>query len=68
MPRQDYQIGVPHSGYYREILNTDAGDYGGSQLGNLGGVASGRSAPMDTRIHSGLFCPAYGSVFRREPV
>ena len=33
----NYRIGVPKSGYYEEILNTDAACYGGSNLGNLGG-------------------------------
>ena len=34
----DYRLGVPHRGRYREILNTDAGLYGGSNVGNHGGV------------------------------
>jgi 1,4-alpha-glucan branching enzyme len=38
VPRYDYRIGVPIGGYWRELLNSDAGDYGGSGLGNLGGV------------------------------
>jgi len=37
VPRHNYRVGVPQPGYYREILNTDAGIYGGSNLGNLGG-------------------------------
>ncbi|MBN2470827.1 MAG: 1,4-alpha-glucan branching protein GlgB [Anaerolineae bacterium] len=36
--RQNYRIGVPAGGYYREILNSDAEVYGGSNVGNLGGV------------------------------
>ena len=38
VPRSDYRIGVPHGGFWREILNSDAADYGGGGLGNLGGV------------------------------
>lgn len=38
VPRQQYRIGVPASGHYREIFNSDAKDYGGSGHGNLGGV------------------------------
>ena len=38
VPRGDYRIGVPLPGFYREALNTDAATYGGSNLGNLGGV------------------------------
>lgn len=33
-----YRIGVPEAGFYREIINTDAETYGGSNLGNMGGL------------------------------
>jgi 1,4-alpha-glucan branching enzyme len=38
VPRLAYGIGVPRPGYWREVLNTDAGIYGGSNIGNAGGV------------------------------
>jgi 1,4-alpha-glucan branching enzyme len=38
VPRHGYRIGLPFAGRWREILNTDASAYGGSGLGNLGGV------------------------------
>jgi 1,4-alpha-glucan branching enzyme len=38
VPRHGYRIGVPAPGRYRELLNSDAGLYGGSNLGNCGGV------------------------------
>ena len=38
VPRHQYRIGVPALGKYREILNSDAATYGGSNLGNGGGV------------------------------
>jgi 1,4-alpha-glucan branching enzyme len=38
IPRENYRVGVPERGYYAELLNTDAGIYGGSNLGNCGGV------------------------------
>jgi 1,4-alpha-glucan branching enzyme len=37
-PRERYRIGVPTGGWYRELLNSDAGVYGGSNMGNGGGV------------------------------
>jgi 1,4-alpha-glucan branching enzyme len=40
VPRAEYRIGVPEPGYYAEILNSDAGFYGGSNVGNDGGVHS----------------------------
>ena len=38
VPRHNYRIGVPQSGRWQEILNTDSRDYEGSGQGNLGGV------------------------------
>jgi 1,4-alpha-glucan branching enzyme len=38
VPRQEYRVGVPYPGWYREILNTDAALYGGSNMGNAGGA------------------------------
>ena len=36
--REDYMVGVPAPGWYREILNSDSEFYGGSNVGNGGGV------------------------------
>lgn len=36
----NYHIGVPHGGFWREKLNSDAKYYGGSGQGNFGGVSS----------------------------
>jgi 1,4-alpha-glucan branching enzyme len=38
VPRHSYRFGVPLPGFYREAVNTDAAVYGGSNVGNLGGV------------------------------
>ena len=35
-PHLDYRLGLPFAGRWREVLNTDAGIYGGSGVGNLG--------------------------------
>ncbi len=40
MVREDYRLGVPEEGYYQEELNSDAEKYGGSNVGNMGGVQS----------------------------
>lgn len=44
VPRSDYRIGVPHGGWWQEILNSDAAEYGGSGVGNLGGVEASTHA------------------------
>lgn len=51
VPRLNYRIGVPQQGFYREILNSDAKEYGGSGVGNLGGVEA-ESFPWHGRSHS----------------
>ncbi|TLU72427.1 1,4-alpha-glucan branching protein GlgB [Lichenicoccus roseus] len=38
VPRHDYQLGVSQKGFWKEVLNTDASRYGGSNVGNYGGV------------------------------
>ena len=38
VPRAGYRIGLPAAGRWREIFNSDAADYGGSGMGNPGGV------------------------------
>lgn len=40
VPRYNYRVGVPSGGFWKELLNSDAGDYYGSGLGNLGGVVA----------------------------
>jgi 1,4-alpha-glucan branching enzyme len=38
IPHEDYRLGLPRTGRWREVVNTDAYDYGGSGVGNLGSV------------------------------
>ncbi len=38
VPRHDFRVGLPREGRWSEILNTDASIYGGSNIGNAGGV------------------------------
>jgi 1,4-alpha-glucan branching enzyme len=38
MPRENFRVGLPLEGYWKEVLNTDAEAYGGTNTGNLGGV------------------------------
>ncbi|HWD59224.1 MAG TPA: 1,4-alpha-glucan branching protein GlgB [Stellaceae bacterium] len=51
VPRQGYRIGVPYPGHYRERVNTDAADYGGSGIGNAGGIDA-EPEPMHGHAHS----------------
>ncbi|KOV78929.1 glycogen branching protein [Nocardia sp. NRRL S-836] len=38
MPHHDYRVGLPSTGRWKELVNTDASHYGGSGVGNMGGV------------------------------
>jgi 1,4-alpha-glucan branching enzyme len=49
--RGGYRLGVPQPGYYREILNSDAAIYGGSNVGNAGGQQAS-DQPAQGRPHS----------------
>jgi 1,4-alpha-glucan branching enzyme len=51
MVRYSYRLGVPKPGFYREMINTDAETYGGSNVGNLGGVQT-EEVPWMGRDHS----------------
>ena len=61
--REGYRLGVPQPGYYREILNTDAAHYGGSNVGNAGGQDACEQ-PAQSRSHSlVLTLPPLAAVF-----
>jgi 1,4-alpha-glucan branching enzyme len=49
--RQGYRLGVPDEGFYREIINTDGETYGGSNVGNLGGLVA-EAVEWQGRTHS----------------
>jgi 1,4-alpha-glucan branching enzyme len=49
--RHGYRLGVPGAGFYREIINTDAETYGGSNVGNMGGFEA-EDFPWQGRTHS----------------
>ncbi len=51
VPRHNYRVGVPRGGFWREMRNSDAREYGGSGQGNAGGVTA---APVSAhgRLHA----------------
>jgi 1,4-alpha-glucan branching enzyme len=63
VPRSNYSLGVPRGGFWREALNSDAPRYGGSGLGNLGGVEAS-PVPVHGRPSSlSLSLPPLGALF-----
>jgi 1,4-alpha-glucan branching enzyme len=63
VPRESYRVGVPIEGYWRELLNSDAEQYGGTGWGNLGGKQT-EAVPAHGRPFSlNLTLPPLAAVF-----
>jgi 1,4-alpha-glucan branching enzyme len=58
--RRDYRVRVPFGGNWREILNTDAALYGGSNVGNGGTVAA---VAAGTDFELSLVLPPLAAIF-----
>jgi 1,4-alpha-glucan branching enzyme len=71
VPREGYRVGVPAPGFYRELLNSDAACFGGSNMGNSGGLPA-QPTPWQGQPHSILITvPPLAVVFfkpDREPL
>jgi 1,4-alpha-glucan branching enzyme len=66
VPRLGYLVGVPHGGYWRELLNSDGTAYGGSGMGNMGG-AEAMNSPVHGRPYSlRLTLPPLGALFLKK--
>ncbi|HJS74874.1 MAG TPA: alpha amylase C-terminal domain-containing protein, partial [Vicinamibacteria bacterium] len=64
--RRGYRVGVPGGGFWWEVLNSDAEDYGGHGEGNLGGQEAS-ATPAHGRSHSlSLVLPPLSAVFLRQ--
>ena len=63
IPRYNYRVGVPRGGFWKEVLNSDSELYGGSNMGNSGGVEAAW-VPSHGRSHSlFLTLPPLGVLF-----
>jgi 1,4-alpha-glucan branching enzyme len=59
----NYRVGVPAGGRWQELLNSDAAVYGGSGMGNFGGVDA-VAEPVEGHSHSiSVTLPPLGAVF-----
>jgi len=59
MARTQYRVGLPRPGRWREVLNSNAGIYGGNNLGNSGGVFA-----EDYNVHN----QSYSAEFTLPPL
>jgi 1,4-alpha-glucan branching enzyme len=63
LPRHGYRLGVPRGGLWRELLNSDAAEYGGSGLGNAGGFHADEHPAHGRPYSLNLTLPPLGAVF-----
>ena len=69
VPREHHRIGVPVAGTYQEIMNSDAGEYAGSGMGNHGRTLFTEDQPWMDRPHSLAVSlpPLAGIVLKLKP-
>jgi 1,4-alpha-glucan branching enzyme len=63
IPHEDYRLGLPRTGRWREVVNTDAYDYGGSGVGNLGHVEASGEPWHGQPASAVLRVPPLGAVW-----
>jgi 1,4-alpha-glucan branching enzyme len=65
MPHEGYRVGLPFAGRWEEVINTDAGDYGGSGVGNLGAIEAASSPMHGLPASAVVRVPPLGAVWFR---
>jgi len=66
VPRRNYIVGVPHGGFWKELLNSDAEIYGGSGCGNAGGVEAIAAPAQGRDFALYLTLPPLGVLFLKS--
>jgi 1,4-alpha-glucan branching enzyme len=66
VPRVGYMVGVPTGGYWKELLNSDAREYGGSGSGNMGGADALPEETHGRPYSLRLTLPPLGALFLKR--
>jgi 1,4-alpha-glucan branching enzyme len=66
VPRHNYRVGSPAGGYWREILNSDSTNYGGSGQGNMGGIEASPLPFHGLPYSLTLTLPPLGAVYLKR--
>jgi 1,4-alpha-glucan branching enzyme len=66
VPRVGYMVGVPTGGYWKELLNSDGAEYGGSNMGNAGGVEALPKKTHGRPYSLRLTLPPLGALFLKK--
>jgi 1,4-alpha-glucan branching enzyme len=67
LPRHNYRIGVPRSGVWQEVFNSDASVYGGSNLGNGGACVTEDIVAHGHATSLNLVLPPLATILLRAP-
>ena len=67
VPRFGYRLGAPRGGRWLELLNGDAQEYGGSGLGNLGGIEAEPAPTHGQPFSLVMTLPPLSAVFLKSP-
>jgi 1,4-alpha-glucan branching enzyme len=62
-PRAGYRVGLPDAGLWREIFNSDARDYGGSGVGNLGAITAGATPAHGFPASAEIVLPPLAALY-----
>ena len=65
VPREQYRVGVPSGGFWKEVLNSDGQEYGGGGIGNGGGVMAEAVKQHGRAFSLELTLPPLAAVFFR---
>ena len=63
VPHAGYRVGLPYAGQWDEVLNTDAGVYAGSGVGNLGAVMADDHPWHARPASASVMVPPLGTVW-----
>jgi 1,4-alpha-glucan branching enzyme len=66
VPHENYRLGLPLTGRWDEVLNTDAAEYLGSGVGNFGGVTAVEDSWHGQPASVSLRVPPLGAVWLRH--
>jgi 1,4-alpha-glucan branching enzyme len=65
MPHSDFRLGLPATGEWHEIVNTDAATYTGSGVGNLGTVTAVEGGESGQPAYATVVLPPLATVWLR---
>jgi 1,4-alpha-glucan branching enzyme len=69
VPHEGYRLGLPRTGVWEEVLNTDAEGYTGSGVGNMGAITAVEGDWSGQPAHADIVVPPLATVwFRRRDV